>query len=239
MLPALFVLLLRLSAVLVDAQLMAPTHNYNVSSPVTNGPYVVNQMLPCTYRLFADVDSSSLRLKITLKSLAPPTSPSLSSNTTKVTAKQTSPSATASSATASPTGGVGTSATTNGTILIADNADVSKSEASAKREGNLTYYEHSINYQIPSTLPPGPYEVVFYDTSTDAKLSIPIEIRAAALTPSATSSGGSDNAPGGSKPGTTSSDGAHSIFAGGAPSRRHSLEYVSIFVVICLAILYR
>lgn len=58
MLPALFVLLLRLSAVLVDAQLMAPTHNYNVSSPVTNGPYVVNQMLPCTYRLFADVDSS-------------------------------------------------------------------------------------------------------------------------------------------------------------------------------------
>jgi hypothetical protein len=40
------------------AQITAPTRNYNVTSPVSNGPYVVGQILPCTYRLFADVDSS-------------------------------------------------------------------------------------------------------------------------------------------------------------------------------------
>lgn len=42
----------------VIAQTTAPTRNYNVTSPVSNGPYVVNQILPCTYRLFSDVDSS-------------------------------------------------------------------------------------------------------------------------------------------------------------------------------------
>lgn len=42
----------------VTAQITAPTRNYNVTSPVSNGPYVVNQILPCTYRLFSDVDSS-------------------------------------------------------------------------------------------------------------------------------------------------------------------------------------
>jgi hypothetical protein len=44
--------------VTVSAQITAPTRNYNVTSPVSNGPYVVNQILPCTYRLFSDVDSS-------------------------------------------------------------------------------------------------------------------------------------------------------------------------------------
>jgi hypothetical protein len=47
----------------VTAQITAPTRNYNVTSPVSNGPYVVNQILPCTYRLFSDVDSSGKRVK--------------------------------------------------------------------------------------------------------------------------------------------------------------------------------
>lgn len=46
------------AAALATAQLTAPTRNYNVTSPVTNGPYVVGQILPCTYRLFSDVDTS-------------------------------------------------------------------------------------------------------------------------------------------------------------------------------------
>lgn len=40
------------------AQLTAPTRNYNVSSPVSNGPYVAGQILPCTYQLFSQVDTS-------------------------------------------------------------------------------------------------------------------------------------------------------------------------------------
>ena len=42
------------------AQITAPTRNYNVTSPVSNGPYVIGQILPCTYRLFSDVDSSGI-----------------------------------------------------------------------------------------------------------------------------------------------------------------------------------
>ncbi|KAG1296125.1 hypothetical protein G6F66_003731 [Rhizopus arrhizus] len=48
------------------AQLTSPTRNYNVTSPVSNGPYVIGQILPCTYRLFSDVDTSSLILDIDL-----------------------------------------------------------------------------------------------------------------------------------------------------------------------------
>ena len=47
----------------VCAQLTAPTKNYNVTSPVINGPYVVNQILPCTYRLFSNVDTSGMLVK--------------------------------------------------------------------------------------------------------------------------------------------------------------------------------
>ena len=46
------------AATIASAQLTAPTRNYNVTSPVTNGPYVIGQILPCTYRLFSDVDTS-------------------------------------------------------------------------------------------------------------------------------------------------------------------------------------
>jgi hypothetical protein len=44
----------------VAAQLTAPMQNYNVSSPVSNGPYVVGQVLPCTVQLFENVLSGKL-----------------------------------------------------------------------------------------------------------------------------------------------------------------------------------
>ncbi|KAI8381251.1 uncharacterized protein BYT42DRAFT_513541 [Radiomyces spectabilis] len=136
----------------VSAQLTAPTRNYNVTSPVSNGPYVVGQILPCTYRLFSDVDSSALVLQITLE-----------------------PVIVASSALASSVNA------TNTTLTIAENADVTKTEASVKHEGNLTYFEHSINYNIPAMVKPGNYKVIFSDKSTNTKLPIPIEIRPAAV----------------------------------------------------------
>ena len=64
-------------------------------------------------------------------------------------------------------------------IIIAENADVSKT--GEKHAGNVTYYEHSINYKIPQTVRPGKYNVVFYDKSTNTQLDIPIEIRSAAI----------------------------------------------------------
>lgn len=39
------------------AQLTAPMQNYNVSSPVSNGPYVEGQVLPCTVQLFDNIPS--------------------------------------------------------------------------------------------------------------------------------------------------------------------------------------
>lgn len=41
----------------VTAQLTSPMQNYNVSSPVPNGPYVMGQILPCTIQLFENVMS--------------------------------------------------------------------------------------------------------------------------------------------------------------------------------------
>ena len=73
---------------------------------------------------------------------------------------------------------VGTNTTT---IPIAITADVSKTDAFVKREGNLTYFEHSINFNIPTTVKPGNYHAVFFDKSTNTKLPIPIEIRPAAV----------------------------------------------------------
>lgn len=57
------------AATIASAQLTAPTRNYNVTSPVTNGPYVIGQILPCTYRLFSDVDTSGKKKKKTCFSM--------------------------------------------------------------------------------------------------------------------------------------------------------------------------
>ncbi|KAI9484490.1 hypothetical protein BDB00DRAFT_774843 [Zychaea mexicana] len=146
------------------AQMTAPMKNFNVTSPVSNGPYVAGQILPCTYVLFSEVDSSSLQLQIVLE----PVSGGASNSTTTA-----------------PT-----------TMVIAQSADVSKTDGSAKQNGNMTYYEHSINYSIPKAATPGNYDVVFKDLSTNTDLSVPIEIRpmsaATSSHPSATGSSGGD-----------------------------------------------
>ncbi|KAI9255777.1 hypothetical protein BDA99DRAFT_418723, partial [Phascolomyces articulosus] len=142
-----FILILSVLSTCISAQLTAPTRNYNVTSPVPNGPYVVDRILPCTYHLFSDVDRTSSSSSLS--------SSSSSSSYTNGTTKQQD-------------------------IIITENADVSKTEASAKHAGNLTYYEHSINYKIPQTVRPGRYNVIFYDKSTNTELDVPIEIRSAA-----------------------------------------------------------
>jgi hypothetical protein len=41
----------------VAAQVTSPMQDYNVSSPVSNFPYVAGQILPCTWQIFANVNS--------------------------------------------------------------------------------------------------------------------------------------------------------------------------------------
>ena len=84
-----------------------------------------------------------------------------------------------------------TSATSsNVSYVISSSVDVSKTSASAKQNGNVTYYEHSVNYNIPSTVTPGTYNVVFLDTLTNTHLDVPINVLPVASTPSASSAAG-------------------------------------------------
>ncbi|KAI8376955.1 hypothetical protein BD560DRAFT_391263 [Blakeslea trispora] len=133
----------------VAAQLTAPMQNYNVSSPVSNGPYVAGRVLPCTIQLFDTV----------------PTVPQLTISLTATSS--------------------------NTSYVIASTVDVSKTSASAKQNGNVTYYEHSVNYNIPATVAPGTYNVVFLDTLTNTHLDVPINVLPVASTPSANSATGS------------------------------------------------
>ncbi|KAI8327180.1 hypothetical protein BD560DRAFT_451885 [Blakeslea trispora] len=194
-----------------SAQLTAPTRNFNVTSPVSNGPYVVGQILPCTYRLLSDVDSTALNLQIDLV----PSGSSLPA----VTAVPSNGTATGSNTTAS-------------SVSIAANADVSKTDAFIKREGNLTYYEHSINFNIPTSVKPGQYNVVFLDKATNTKLPVPIEIRPAA---SATSAGPKATASG--SPGHPQASGTIFSQGGGASTATLSKALIGLIGVATFAFL--
>ncbi|CAO3643179.1 unnamed protein product [Cunninghamella blakesleeana] len=79
-------------------------------------------------------------------------------------------------------------------LPIATGADVSKTSASAKQSGNTTYYEHSINYPIPTTVIAGQYNVVF--SANGANFNIPIQILPlASATASKTGGPGSSSSP--------------------------------------------
>ncbi|KAI8328986.1 hypothetical protein BC941DRAFT_443946 [Chlamydoabsidia padenii] len=57
-------------AATVSGQVTAPTGVFNVSSPTPNSPYVAKQILPCTYELFQNVDTTGLIMNIDLISTA-------------------------------------------------------------------------------------------------------------------------------------------------------------------------
>lgn len=87
---------------------------------------------------------------------------------------------------------------TNATVIIAASVDVSKTTASAKSNGNVTYYEHSVNYKIPTTLVPGVYKVVFMDSRTNTHLDVPINVlpvASASVINSPTNTGSSSSSP--------------------------------------------
>lgn len=113
----------------------------------------------------------------------------------------------------------------NSTIVIAENADTTKTDSSVKTKDNTTYYEHSINYAIPKTLTPGQYQVVFLDKTTNTQLDIPIEIRPA----SAASSSLSASATG------SDASGPSSIFAGAPSSKDFGLAAKTLLALAAVA----
>ncbi|KAL0088513.1 hypothetical protein F4703DRAFT_1846832 [Phycomyces blakesleeanus] len=193
----------------VSAQLSAPMKNYNVTSPVSNGPYVVGQVVPCTYQLFNEYDTSGMphihiqNIIIFFITTTREEEKNVKTNAIILVLKLQ----------------ISLESATNSSINfpITTNADISKTTEFSKFEGNYTYYEHSINYQIPSTVAVGQYNVVFLDATTQTKLVVPIEVRAAAVIPSTTippskaATEGSSSPTGGSGASTPASS---NIFAG-------------------------
>ncbi|RUO97122.1 hypothetical protein BC936DRAFT_140938, partial [Jimgerdemannia flammicorona] len=146
----------------------SPMKNYNVTSPIQNGPYVAGQTLPCTYQILTQ-DTTGLQISITLS--ADP-----AANFTAVT--------------------------------IISSADVSTTQQFAKTNGNVTFWEHQVNYPIPATTPAGPYYVTFLSIDTNTKLVFNITIRPQAPAASSTlilnPSGGSVATSSGSSSASTS-----------------------------------
>ena len=176
----------------------------------------------------------ALRLQIILKPVATTTStnttPSASGNQHAAAASPAPASAAASptsSGSSTSSSSSGKNATQPEPIMITDNADVSKTEASAKHDGNMTYYEHSFNFKIPSTVAPGRYNVVFFDASTNTELPIPIEIRSAAPAQSPNGSSGGKTL-GGSSNGSSNDCHSQSIFASTAAAAAISPSFYTL-----------
>lgn len=137
------------------------------------------------------------------------------------------------SSSSSSSGSGGKNATQPEPIVITDNADVSKTEASAKHDGNITYYEHSFNFKIPSTVAPGRYNVVFFDASTNTELPIPIEIRSAAPAQSPNGSSGGKTL-GGSSNGNSNDGHSQSIFASSTMSTPSACTFTRIIIMLSI-----
>lgn len=96
----------------------------------------------------------------------------------------------------------------------------------------MTVYEHSYNYNIPTTVTTGPYNVVFLDTTTNTETNIPITIlpvasSSAVAAASATASGGSAAAA------TTTN--AQSVYKNGVESMSPSKAALALGAIAAIA----
>ncbi|SAL99631.1 hypothetical protein [Absidia glauca] len=61
--------------------------------------------------------------------------------------------------------------------VIAKNADVSEVAGAVVTINNKYYWQHTYNYAIPPTAPPGSYFVLFESVNTSTNTSVPVIIR--------------------------------------------------------------
>ncbi|CAO3689234.1 hypothetical protein G6F70_004849 [Rhizopus microsporus] len=62
-------------------------------------------------------------------------------------------------------------------LVITSNADTSQSFTFRRVYNTTVYYEHQLSYSIPNNTHPGQYSIVFVDSITGAKESVPITVR--------------------------------------------------------------
>ncbi|KAI9256249.1 hypothetical protein BY458DRAFT_519489 [Sporodiniella umbellata] len=72
---------------------------------------------------------------------------------------------------------VALTSTTNSSISyeITNKLDASKT-GDTMSNNNVTFYQHSVNYNIPNNMTSGTYQVVFTDANTNTKVSVPVKI---------------------------------------------------------------
>ncbi|RCH95803.1 hypothetical protein CU097_012520 [Rhizopus azygosporus] len=61
--------------------------------------------------------------------------------------------------------------------VITSNADTSQSFTFRRVYNTTVYYEHQLSYSIPNNTHPGQYSIVFVDSITGTKESVPITVR--------------------------------------------------------------
>ncbi|KAH8552475.1 hypothetical protein BGW37DRAFT_519247 [Umbelopsis sp. PMI_123] len=66
-------------------------------------------------------------------------------------------------------------------LTISQNADVTEDTSSLQNKNGQSYWMHTINFVIPTTIPSGSYNVVFEDAASHTNTTVPITINAAAV----------------------------------------------------------
>ncbi|KAG2177428.1 hypothetical protein INT44_007939 [Umbelopsis vinacea] len=119
-------------------------------------------------------------------------------------------------------------------VAIAQNADVTEDASSLQNKNGQSYWEHSINYVIPSTVPAGPYNVVFEDVTSHTNTTVPITINAGPMSIVSTSMMMSSTVASSSAATSSASAAASSTSAPAAQSASNQLGFTWIPIAACL-----
>ncbi|KAI8577856.1 hypothetical protein K450DRAFT_249585 [Umbelopsis ramanniana AG] len=119
-------------------------------------------------------------------------------------------------------------------VTIAQNADVTVDASSLQNKNNQSYWEHSINFAIPTTIPPGTYNVVFEDVTSHTNTTVPITINAGAMSVISTSMMMTSTVASSSAATSSASAAASSTSAPAAQSASNQLGFTWIPTAACL-----
>lgn len=137
------------------AQIPSKSGEFNITSPLDDGVYVAGQQLPISYVI---LDSGSSNTWLSLKKAASPSFFCCIGLSLNIYFQ--------------PAPGIN-----NTGAVIAKNADVSEVAGAVVTINNKYYWQHTYNYAIPPTAPPGSYFVLFESVNTSTNTSVPVIIR--------------------------------------------------------------
>lgn len=138
------------------AQIPSKSGEFNITSPLDDGVYVAGQQLPISYVI---LDSGSSNTWFSSRKRPHPVFSSFALGLSLNIYFQPAPGINSTGA------------------LIAKNADVSEVAGAVVTINNKYYWQHTYNYAIPPSAPPGSYFVLFESVNTSTNTSVPVIIR--------------------------------------------------------------